>query len=445
MERLPKAESRPALPTAHHRDLWAIVTAMPTGPKRPKWERLEAELQGIPKPVEGTGLDIRLIAKVCNNKLGSQRVWRHRALTVLFRQVLTQFRQTDTFSILLARIGGRVNKRRTGIAIILKQYQPVFGIWLMQEYPHLSRLLLSRNFRESYSGLLGIPIRQTVQFLPAFVLFRMDALFESPLQVLWVRWMARGKNIRTAPGFPLKLSRKEAHWLCQAPAGSVFSQAILYSFVFGNGGGEGLYQHLSAFYVRQTWDDAWMRALVRFFVRQQAERRMNAAEFRLLMSYLAHHHQENGSFRFKRRSLTALIREARQWEQEREIGAGEDWIAQGPESWPIAPISGFEWQDGKEKWRITQLNTRRSLYEEGVAMHHCVATYVHDCVTGIYSIWSVRKLDAEGNSKRLVTVAVDQYRRIVQARGPYNETPADDELDIINQWAEAARLELIDY
>jgi hypothetical protein len=72
------------------------------------------------------------------------------------------------------------------------------------------------------------------------------------------------------------------------------------------------------------------------------------------------------------------------------------------------------------------LRSGKALFEEGLAMHHCVASYARDVVIGSSRIYSI--IDAK-TGRRLATVELTQHRSKqgwipVQCKGPANVAPS---------------------
>lgn len=418
--------------------IYELYRSNPYPNQRADWGKLETELDRLPEYKANWQVPIRNIAKVCNNKLGRRRILEQPTLLILFKQVLRAFVHLPTFT----DIPKSDDKKDSGweARLVLKNLQAVFGIWIIREYPQLGYLLLHPYFPEKYSGLLDIPFAQFVRFTPAFVLYRLGALSEVPKQIIWIRWMARGKNIRKAPFLTMPLSSREAHWLTKAPIHSTFGGAFFYGIVKARGGSDELFYRLFNFYRSPPNDRRFLDHLIHFLSRFQAGSKLNKPAFSLLMTYVEHHRQERLPFSLKGRSLDALLRHANEWEIERRRQAHVQWLEQYTLEWPKVSIPGMEQEQGKYKMVISQLNSQLELYKEGLEMHHCVASYAHKCITGQSSIWSLRRYDKAGEFKRLATLEVNEYGELIQAYGPYNASPKKDTWKLIHHWTKLVGL-----
>lgn len=99
----------------------------------------------------------------------------------------------------------------------------------------------------------------------------------------------------------------------------------------------------------------------------------------------------------------------------REEWACESACADGTRSWP-AVMKRFE----SGPFVITELNHERELHAEGVAMDHCVATWVGECLIEGIHLFSVR---ARRDGARLATMAIAPSGtgwEIIELKGPDN-------------------------
>jgi hypothetical protein len=68
-------------------------------------------------------------------------------------------------------------------------------------------------------------------------------------------------------------------------------------------------------------------------------------------------------------------------------------------------------------WQLMELTNGAQLRTEGMALHHCVASYADQCWRGASRIWSLRVRRGE-KVRHVLTIEVDMKRRaVVQARG----------------------------
>jgi hypothetical protein len=95
----------------------------------------------------------------------------------------------------------------------------------------------------------------------------------------------------------------------------------------------------------------------------------------------------------RRAGWTLLVRRARAWEMDQQIHARRTNV-----SWPC-PVTTVDGVD----WKANALPDSVSTLQEGLAMRHCVATYIEDCRAGRLRLFSIRTNDS---GKRFATLAL---------------------------------------
>ena len=93
---------------------------------------------------------------------------------------------------------------------------------------------------------------------------------------------------------------------------------------------------------------------------------------------------------------------------------------------------GWEWgimKNGK-RWTFIELTSSAALFEEGMTMEHCVASYDESCSLKEAAIISLRL-----NKKRCLTIEIEPASRtLVQVSGFENRPASRGEMDVIKQW-----------
>ena len=122
--------------------------------------------------------------------------------------------------------------------------------------------------------------------------------------------------------------------------------------------------------------------------------------------------------------------------------------AQG-RAWDGSPLEDWEWQPPTkgakvhgERFFVRQLKTAEDLVAESRAMHHCVSTYAAKCIAGNASIRVLRRTGL-GKVERLLTIELDRQNRAIQVRGPSNRLDTPDERKILERWAKARGVLLV--
>ena len=88
--------------------------------------------------------------------------------------------------------------------------------------------------------------------------------------------------------------------------------------------------------------------------------------------------------------------------------------------------------------RMLELTNGWELFLEGQAMSNCVADYTQRCLDGVCAIFSLRH-KVKGREVSLMTIRVQiQNRAVLEARGRFNQKPAVEFQNAVNDWASAS-------
>jgi len=136
-----------------------------------------------------------------------------------------------------------------------------------------------------------------------------------------------------------------------------------------------------------------------------------------------------GRFDFKGKTLKSLIKASIDWHRDQNFKVYGDLDA----DFAKCKIDDWEWNDLSTGyvWYIRQILNSKTLYCEGRALKHCVATYVEKCTSGNSIIFSLSN-NIEG---RKLTIEVNRYMQMIQARGKFNANPSGKERKILMCWA----------
>ncbi len=268
----------------------------------------------------------------------------------------------------------------------------------------------------------------------------------------WFIHVGRGHNIRTAERLFIPLTKRMAHELMQAPDHYTIEHAFRWGQVHALGGNPRVADGVRTTRIAASFanDDFWS-TVVRFFVRNPM---LDTAMYGPMADYI--HHQKYESievfvrpgvvetqppphpgFSMRGRSADVLLRQVDGWHR----NLGRAW-RQGDRAWqssgiqPLELFEGVEGSKGRRRWTIYELLSSNALIAEGRAMHHCVASYAGSCAAGRSSVWSMQCSSHEGESRVLTIEVQPSDRRVVEARGKYNEPPAPKAMSILQRWAE---------
>ncbi|HLH88605.1 MAG TPA: PcfJ domain-containing protein [Xanthobacteraceae bacterium] len=144
--------------------------------------------------------------------------------------------------------------------------------------------------------------------------------------------------------------------------------------------------------------------------------------------------RDDPAFTLKGRTLAVLRRRMDEWHRalrrKQAVGGG---------AWTGSPLPDVDYESGSRDkraiWRIRQIRTGKELFAEGMRMHHCVAGYKPQCMSGDISIWSMTCEFPIGRMHKGVTMEVTREGRIVQCRGFANRLPQANEVATVKRWA----------
>ena len=287
----------------------------------------------------------------------------------------------------------------------------------------------------------------------------LDAAWDQPLgaagfrEQSWYIRVARGAALRSL-NLPIVLTRRMEHYARLAPDHYTCVQALRHGEVLGLGAGEALAREVVTTRLgRETENSGFWRTVLLFLANQPGFRSGEvgalidfiysnkfAGEDVFTANGLAQRPAPWPDFSMEGRSVAALLRLIAPWRKE---GGSDDSSAA---AWHPLGISGFRWLELKEAeefdWSIVELLSSSSLRNEGVAMHHCVASYAPACSRRLSSIWSLRLRTAE-REKRIATIEIDPRKRaIVQIKAKCNRRPSPRALRIIEKWADETELKV---
>jgi len=149
-------------------------------------------------------------------------------------------------------------------------------------------------------------------------------------------------------------------------------------------------------------------------------------------------------FSIKGRTMASMLRLMQQWHRSLGrafAGARSSWARSPFRPWMVEEPARHE-SDLPKRWQIVELTNSAQLRQEGVALHHCVASYAHLCLRGNSSIWSLRRWQGE-KIRPVLTIEVDPKRRVViQARGKANRSVSGKPRRLLHEWATREALQM---
>ncbi|MGJ4929975.1 PcfJ domain-containing protein [Bradyrhizobium sp. HKCCYLS2038] len=284
---------------------------------------------------------------------------------------------------------------------------------------------------------------------------------ETLLRKSWYIVAAGGGSLYKA-GASALLSRKEVHAFLNPLGQPGFDEAIWQAIVRSSTDDPALVTRIARSGIARTprGELAFWREAAQFFCAQPT----TLEEIDDLCDYIAHRRRRERKFSLKGRSLAALRRLMHAWHRDlaviarieaarqRALMARQRAAVSAAElatHWPGAQLAEWTWSPSakasakRDDYVVTQLRTAEDLVAESRAMRHCVSSYASKCITGHASIWSLRHRHM-GRTDRLLTIELDRQHRAVQVRGFANRVAHPDERKILERWAKARGIVLLD-
>lgn len=301
----------------------------------------------------------------------------------------------------------------------------------------------TRNPKKLFSGL----VRHLIAQYPVPLFMDTAWMTQNEEQINWFIQIGQGKNIRKDTSLPISLTKKMVHYFLQAPSHYSISQALRRGQILGLGGNKKLTKGVVSTRLGERLEqDKFWRTVLHFLINYSID---DYQDVRTVVEYVQAQKfgiereyeyedvsipAENPGFSMKGRVPITLLDVARK----KVSLAGRALIV-----WKPFDIEDFTYVDkDTEVYQINQLISSEQVEKEGDTMRHCVASYIYDCVEQTSSIWSMTLKKACGKTRRVLTIEVDEEKKIVQARGKCNRKPTDKELGLLHKWAKLNELKI---
>lgn len=268
------------------------------------------------------------------------------------------------------------------------------------------------------------------------------------LQPYWFIDVGQGKNFAKVEGLPLPLTKREAHYVMEAPADLTIHQAIRYGQILNMGGDEAFVRQILRTRIAVDFNnnEFWI-SVFRWLMLHPM---LDVAHYAPLVDFI--YNQKFVPYRMdasgnmvcaqphmcmKNRDPETTLRQMEAWHK--QIGKEKEGKFS---SWAASGIKGFYHQNDKDKTVriISEICSQKELIAEGRTMRHCVGSYAGSCVQGRVSIWKFEETTFAGVEKRLTIEVDNRTRSIVQARGKMNAMATQSDKYWLNQWAKDAQL-----
>lgn len=277
----------------------------------------------------------------------------------------------------------------------------------------------------------------------------------------WYMHLGLGKNIRSAAGLPVPLTRRMAHHFVQAPSHYDVNAAFRWAQVHTLGGNRRIADAVAETRMAQFFeDDAFWLSVLRFFIDNPM---LDVGQYGPIVDYIWHKRFENRlvfidrgvaqeagpeqpNFSMHGRDAHTLLRQVERWHR----GLNRALSGVGLQ-WEKSRFRDFRYKEGQDHsrnrklWTIRELLSSNELAAEGQAQRHCVASYARSCFSGATSIWTMDLKETQVLQKKVTIEVHNSTKTIRQVRGLRNRLATGGEMEVLRRWADAEGLALSSY
>jgi len=254
----------------------------------------------------------------------------------------------------------------------------------------------------------------------------------------WFIHIGTGKKVKDLANMPIPFTQKMGNYFLQVQNKFSIAEGLRWAQVRGLGGDEKLAERIAWSWIgRKNYEhEVFWESFIRTVVNGGM---FNHEQLTQLIDYVREMKRENGSYSLKGRTLQSLLRQSDEWhERSLEVRGIRTWSASG--------LYGYKLEKKLETVKMEELTGSKLLVQEGRTMKHCVATYVHQCVTGKTAIFSMRKYSMDLQTETLATIEVSlSLRRVVQAKAKMNRKISDEARKHLDEWAKKNDLSVSPY
>lgn len=282
--------------------------------------------------------------------------------------------------------------------------------------------------------------------VPPFLLRALDveplAVARVPLEDRWaveaLAHVGRGGSLREIVGteaFPAPLTRRMCHRFLDATADTPPVAALRRAQVEGLGGPPALAARLLATRLGDLHGpdprvgEPYLQRVVDWLCRRTLLHEREPALLDDIVAWAVERNRVEDGFSLEGRSEAAVVREVERFRIGRALAADPG------DALPDAGIGPWR----HEAWTVEQLVRRRSLWEEGEHLRHCVALYTNLARKRKVAVFSLRR----GGVRRATIEVALGAGAILQAKGFANQALESDDEAIVRAWAAFARLRIV--
>ena len=276
-----------------------------------------------------------------------------------------------------------------------------------------------------------VPLFMYRLFLPSRTKRGMWASSRPALEEIYLDWfitVGQGMSFRKAcKGF---LSKKEAHLFLTAPKNNTIAGNVLWAKCKAQDTSYAVIHTLCSNWERRfnsESKDRWDK-IINFYAKYPEIEKDTVQD---TMDFIYAAFAEDRDFSLSGRTLNSVIQLTNEWHNNLQLKRGA-----GHTTWAGLEVPPWKWEK-KENigiWRISQILDSKRLFHEGKVMKHCVVSYSSSCTSGRSGIFTVEH-EYCGNKNKCLTVEVNSYFNIVQARGKCNRMASKEEINVLRRWA----------
>jgi hypothetical protein len=300
--------------------------------------------------------------------------------------------------------------------------------------------------RFNKESLTEINIKSIVEILFQDYMFSRSFLYSfvnerfNSQEIKWFVFELTGKSIVYADDLPFKLTKKAAHFFrcMNEDIGLSVTRTLIYAQIFSLIENKPFALAVAHSIRNLSELSFWIESMVIMY-----KKGLFSGDVREVMDYLNEIvFIQRTTIDLKNKSLENLKRDIEEWHRLLAIRKFEKSIPKKRINLPSAYIKEFLILNDDLVYCIKQIKTVEELFNEGKNLRHCVYSYKRDCIRKKAFIFSLRCFHPNMPESSIVTIELDEYNQIIQAKGKFNRPSTEDELSIIKMWADENSLSL---
>ena len=260
--------------------------------------------------------------------------------------------------------------------------------------------------------------------------------FISELEKEWFVMELEGKSLRYDKQLPFKLTQKAAHFFRCMPEdiGLTVTRSLIYAQLFVLTSNHAFSLAVATCIRNISESEYWIESMTILY-----KKGLVSGDVNEIMDYINEVvFVRRTKIDIKNKSLGNLKRDIEQWHQ--QLNTIKLMKSVSNRKLPDASIPDFLVLNNDLVYSIKQIKRVDELYFEGKNLSHCVYSYKKYCIGKTSYIFSLRCYYLNTPESSLITIELNRYNKIVQARGKFNRSVTEEELSIIQMWADENNL-----